>query len=91
VGPKPVRALSLIAAPLFDSPASRSDPALFSYAHGGKDGFPYPVDRETYDRNTEILRRAVAQARLGRTERMEALKRLATATQQRLPEAAPRS
>ena len=77
VGPKTVRALSLIAELVFDTPASRSDPALFSYAHGGKDGFPYPVDRETYDHNIELLRTAVAQAKLGKTERIDALRRLA--------------
>ena len=76
-GPKTIRALTLIAELVYDSPASRSDPALFSYAHGGKDGFPYPVDRERYDQNTEILRRAVLQAKLGRSERLDALRRLA--------------
>jgi len=77
VGPKTIRALALIAELVYDTPASRSDPALFSYAHGGKDGFPYPVDRPTYDRNIEILGAAVAQARIGRSERLEALRRLA--------------
>jgi len=76
VGPKTIRALALIAELVYDSPASRSDPVLFSYAHGGKDGFPYPVDRETYDRNIDILRRAVTLAQVGRTERLDALKRL---------------
>jgi uncharacterized protein len=79
VGPKTIRALTLIAELVYDTPASRSDPALFSYAHGGKDGFPYPVDREMYDRNVEILRKAVAQAKLGQTERLHALRRLAKA------------
>jgi uncharacterized protein len=79
VGPKTIRALTLIAELVYDTPASRSDPALFSYAHGGKDGYPYPVDRETYDRNIEILRRAVAQARLGHSDRLDALQRLARA------------
>jgi hypothetical protein len=77
VGPKTVRALALIAELVFDTPASRSDPALFSYAHGGKDGFPYPVDRSTYDRNIQILGSAVAQAKIGKSERMDALRRLA--------------
>ena len=77
VGPKTVRALALIAELVYDTPASRTDPALFSYAHGGKDGFPYPVDRPTYDRNIEILGTAVAQAAIGRSERLDALKRLA--------------
>jgi len=77
VGPKSIRALSLIAELVFDTPASRNDPALFSWAHGGKDGFPYPVDREGYDRNTQMLRRAVQQAKLGRPEKLDALRRLA--------------
>jgi hypothetical protein len=76
VGPKTIRALALIAELVFDTPASRSDPAVFSYAHGGKDGFPYPVDRPTYDRNIRILGSAVAQAKIGKNERMEALRRL---------------
>jgi len=85
VGPKTIRALALIAELVYDTPASRSDPALFSYAHGGKDGFPYPVDREMYDRNVEILRRAVTQAKLGRTERLAALRRLAEASSAAAP------
>jgi len=80
VGPKTVRALSLIAELVYDTPASRTDPALFSYAHGGKDGFPYPVDRPTYDRNIEILGAAVSQAKIGNSERLDALKRLAAAS-----------
>jgi hypothetical protein len=77
VGPKTIRALALIAELVHDTPASRFDPAVFSYAHGGKDGFPYPVDRETYDRNIEILREAVRKAHLGRLETVAALGRLA--------------
>ena len=77
VGAKTIRALSLIAELVYDTPASHSDPTLFSYAHGGKDGFPYPVDREMYDRNVDILRGALAQAKVGRGERLHALKRLA--------------
>jgi uncharacterized protein len=77
VGAKTVRALSLIAELVYDTPASRSDPALFSYAHGGKDGFPYPVDRETYDADIQLLRQALEQAKLGRSERLDGLRRLA--------------
>jgi hypothetical protein len=77
VGPKTVRALALIAELVYDTPASRTDPALFSYAHGGKDGFPYPVDRPTYDRNIELLGTAVARAKIGQSERLDALRRLA--------------
>jgi hypothetical protein len=76
VGPKTIRALALIAEVLYGTPASRRDPARYSFAHGGKDGVPYPVDRRTYDRSIEILREAVARARIGDTERKKALQRL---------------
>ena len=81
VGPKTIRALALIAELVHGTPASRWDPALFSYAHGGKDGFPYPVDREMYDRNIEILRTAIRQAKLGQSESLAALRRLAGCVQ----------
>ncbi|NIM06289.1 MAG: DUF763 domain-containing protein, partial [Armatimonadetes bacterium] len=77
VGPKTIRALALIAEVLHGTPASRRDPARYSFAHGGKDGIPYPVDRETYDRSIEILREATARAKIGDTERKRALQRLA--------------
>lgn len=47
-----------------------------NFAHGGKDGTPYPVDRLTYDKTIEVLRGAISSARVGRTERINALKRL---------------
>jgi hypothetical protein len=77
VGAKTLRALALIAELAHGTPASYRDPARFSFAHGGKDGHPYPVDRETYDRSVQWLRDAVHRARLGRSERLRALERLA--------------
>lgn len=76
VGRATLRALSLIAELLYGAPASTRDPARFSFAHGGKDGFPYPVDRQGYDRSIEVLHDAVRQARIGRMERISAFKRL---------------
>jgi hypothetical protein len=78
VGPKSIRALALIAELVHGQPASCRDPARFSFAHGGKDGFPYPVDRENYDRSIEWLRDAVRRARVGQNDRLRALKKLAT-------------
>lgn len=77
VGPKTIRSLALVAEVLYGVPASRRDPARYSFAHGGKDGTPYPVDRENYDRSIAILREAVARAKVGDTERRQALRRLA--------------
>jgi uncharacterized protein len=77
VGPKTMRALSLLAEVIYGAEASFRDPARFSFAHGGKDGFPYPVDRPGYDKSIAVLKRAVRNARLGRTDQIDALRRLA--------------
>jgi hypothetical protein len=76
VGPKTIRALALLAEILHGAKPSFTDPARFSFAHGGKDAHPYPVDRVTYDRSIHVLRTAVEQARLGNREKMDAIKRL---------------
>ena len=76
VGPKTIRALALIAEVIYGKETSFSDPARFSFAHGGKDGHPYPVNRENYDRSIEVLRKAAHAARIGITEKKEALRRL---------------
>jgi hypothetical protein len=56
--------------------ASESDPARYSFAHGGKDGIPYPVDKKTYDQSIELLRKAINRAKVGLTEKKEAVNRL---------------
>jgi hypothetical protein len=76
VGAKGLRALALVAEVTYGAPASVKDPVSFSFAHGGKDGTPFPVDRRTYDATIESVRRAVAEARLGRSDRVNALRRL---------------
>ncbi|MBI5445091.1 MAG: DUF763 domain-containing protein [Deltaproteobacteria bacterium] len=76
VGAKTVRALGLVAELIYGAPASVRDPARFSFAHGGKDGTPFPVDRETYDRTIRVLHRALERAKVDRTEKVRALKRL---------------
>ena len=75
-GPKTLRALTLIAEVIYGTNASFTDPARFSFAHGGKDGHPYPVDRENYDNSIDTLRMAAQATKLGRTEKVDALKRL---------------
>jgi hypothetical protein len=76
VGAKTLRALALASEVIYGTPASTRDPARFSFAVGGKDGFPYPVDLETYDKTVEVLRAAVNRANIDRSERVKALKRL---------------
>jgi uncharacterized protein len=76
VGPKTIRALALIGEVIHGAKPSFRDPARFSFAHGGKDGIPYPVDRAVYDRSIAVLQRGVEKAKLGTTDRLKALKAL---------------
>jgi len=76
VGPKTIRALSLISELVYGVAPSYRDPARYSFAHGGKDGIPYPVDRKTYDQSIELLRRAINKTKLGIREKKEAMGRL---------------
>lgn len=76
VGPKTIRALALIAELVYGSKPSWEDPAKFSFAHGGKDGTPYPVNRTEYDNSINILTQAISKAKMGDKDKIEALKRL---------------
>jgi hypothetical protein len=62
--------------------ASTRDPARFAFAHGGKDGIPFPVDRPTYDRTVKILHDALHRAAVDRSEKVRAFRRLAAFGQQ---------
>lgn len=77
VGGKTLRALALVAEIIHGSPVSYQDPARFSFAHGGKDGYPYPVDRDTYRATLTYLQEAISRARIGQAEKLSALRRLA--------------
>jgi hypothetical protein len=76
IGPKTIRALSLISELIYDRPPSYCDPARFSFVHGGKDGTPFPVDRKTYDKTIEIMRKAIQSAGIGNTEKINTIKRM---------------
>jgi uncharacterized protein len=76
MGPKKIRALALVSELVYGTKPSWKDPAKYSYAHGGKDGFPYPVHRNTYDSTIETLKDALEQAKLEKKDMIEAIKRL---------------
>ncbi|NIM47133.1 MAG: DUF763 domain-containing protein [Candidatus Aenigmarchaeota archaeon] len=76
MGPKSIRALALLSKLIYGKEPSWKDPVKFSFAHGGKDGHPYPVNRKTYDKSIEILKTAVENAKIGNKEKMFAIKRL---------------
>jgi Uncharacterized conserved protein len=80
VGAKTLRALALTSELIYGTRASHDDPARFSFAHGGKDGTPYPVDRQTYDKTIEVMHRALNGARIDRNEKLHAFRRLAAWT-----------
>jgi len=76
VGPKTIRALSLIAELITGAKPSFEDPARYSFAFGGKDGIPYPVDRKAYDKTLEVIEKAIKKADLLRLEKDRTLKKL---------------
>jgi hypothetical protein len=76
VGLRTVRSLAMVAEVVHGAPYRFTDPARFSLAHGGKDRHPYPVPIKVYDETIRVLKSAVQQAKLGRDEEMQTLKRL---------------
>jgi uncharacterized protein len=76
VGARTVRSLAMVAEVIHGAPPRFSDPARFSLAHGGKDGHPFPVPIKVYDRTIGVLKTAVEQAKLGRDEKLGAIRRL---------------
>jgi len=76
VGARTVRSLAMVAEVVHGAPYRFADPARFSLAHGGKDRHPYPVPIKVYDETIRVLKSAVQNAKLGREEEIEALKRL---------------
>ncbi|MEM3381751.1 MAG: DUF763 domain-containing protein [Candidatus Bathyarchaeia archaeon] len=76
VGPATIRGLAFLAELLFGVEASWKDPVRYSFAFGGKDGVPFPVDRRAMDEATTILENAIGSAKLGEKERLDALARL---------------
>ncbi len=77
VGAGTLRALCLVAEVAWGVPASFKDPVRYSFAHGGKDGFPFPVNESDIMNSSRTLERALHKARTGRSEQLEALRRLA--------------
>jgi hypothetical protein len=76
VGARTVRALAMVAEVVHGAPYRFSDPARFSFAHGGKDRHPFPVPLKVYDETIRVLKSAVHKARLGQDDELGALRRL---------------
>ncbi len=82
VGPRTLQSLTLVSEVIHGTPSRFSDPARFSFAHGGKDGHPFPVPTSVYDETVEVFDKAIRQARLGDKERSDALKNLSKISQE---------
>ena len=76
IGARTLFALALVAEVIHGAPSRFGDPARFSLAHGGKDGHPFPVPLRVYDETIAVLKRAMAAAKLGESERLAAIARL---------------
>jgi len=76
VGPKTIRALSLVSEIIYGAKPSYEDPARYSFAHGGKDSTPYPIDRTTYDKTISVLEKGIEMAKISLKEKEMAKQRL---------------
>src|SRR6185295_5971207 len=76
LGPRTLQSLALVAEVVHGAPTRFSDPARFAFAHGGKDGHPFPVPLRVYDQSISVLRRALDAARLGHSDRLDGFRRL---------------
>ncbi|MCK5559953.1 MAG: DUF763 domain-containing protein, partial [Thermoplasmata archaeon] len=76
IGPATVRALALVGELIYGTSPSWRDPVKYSFTVGGKDGVPYPVDRDVMDRITQIIKQGVEEAKVSKTEQLQALQRL---------------
>jgi hypothetical protein len=78
VGPRTLQSLALVSEVIHGTPSRFRDPARFAFAHGGKDGHPFPVPIKVYDETIGILQAAVHKAKLGQSEKLGAIKALST-------------
>ncbi|MEZ5292633.1 MAG: DUF763 domain-containing protein [Vicinamibacterales bacterium] len=76
LGPRTLQSLALVAEVVHGAPTRFDDPARFSFAHGGKDGHPFPVPLAVYDETIGVLRRALDGAAVGRSEKLDGFRRL---------------
>lgn len=78
IGEKTIRALTLISHLVYNENITFRDVRIFSYAHGGKDGHPYPIIKKDYELTINLLEKAIKESKIGREEKILALKRLST-------------
>jgi len=75
-----LKSLALVSEVIYGQPAQFKDPARFSFAHGGKDGHPFPVPTNTYDETIDTLQRAIQKSKLGYQDKIQAIQSLSKIT-----------
>lgn len=76
MGPRTLQSMALVSEVIYGTPSRFSDPARFSFANGGKDGHPFPVPVNVYDETISILSKAIAKAKIGQTDKLQAIQKL---------------
>ncbi|WP_434981094.1 DUF763 domain-containing protein [Daejeonia sp. YH14] len=76
VGPRTLQSLALVSEVIHGAPSRFRDPARFSFAHGGKDGHPFPVPLNTYDETLEILQKGIEKSKLGNDDKLRSVNKL---------------
>jgi len=76
MGPRTLQSLALVSEVIYGTPARFDDPARFSFAHGGKDGHPFPVPTLVYDETISVLKASVDKSRLGHSDKLDAVRKL---------------
>ena len=76
LGPRTLQSLTLVSEVIYGTPSRFEDPARFSFAHGGKDGHPFPVPTKVYDETIDVLRHSIQKAKVGFSDKQRAIKSL---------------
>jgi hypothetical protein len=76
MGPRTLQSMALVSEVIYGTPSRFEDPARFSFAHGGKDGHPFPVPVKIYDETISALSRAVQKAKVGQSDKLQAIRKL---------------
>lgn len=76
LGPRTLQSLTLVSEVIYGTPSRFTDPARFSFAHGGKDGHPFPVPLKIYDESIRILRDSIEKSKLGYKDKSDCIRRL---------------
>ena len=79
LGPRTLQSLALVSEVIYGTPSRFTDPARFSFAHGGKDGHPFPVPLKIYDESIRVLRDSIEKSKMGYKDKSDCIRRLHTA------------